>query len=86
MESNKPEIQFSAGAISVAIWTNKGTSKEGQDMEYRTFSFERRYKDKSGEWRSTNHLRMQDIPKAVLVLNKAYEHVMLNQRAPEAIS
>ena len=86
MESNRPEARFSAGAISVAIWNNTGTSKDGQESQYRTFSFERRYKDKAGEWKSTNHLRMQDLPKAVLVLNKAYEHVMLNERAQEAIS
>ncbi|MFQ5474385.1 MAG: hypothetical protein ACE5DM_00985 [Candidatus Nanoarchaeia archaeon] len=75
---NKPEKKFRAGAISATVWSNEGTNQQGQPTSYRTISFDRSYKDKNGEWRSTNHLRTTDIPKAVLVLNKAFEFVSLS--------
>ena len=40
-------------------------------------SLERGYKDKNGEWKNTSSLRPQDIPDAVLALNKSYEFIRL---------
>lgn len=74
---NIPEKRFSTGAINVTVWRNIGQSKTGEATEYRTVSFDRRYKDKSGEWKSTNSLRINDLPKAVVVLNKAFEYLTL---------
>ena len=74
---NVPEKKFSTGAISATIWKNSGKSKSGQDVEYRTITLQRRYKDKNDQWQSTNSLRVNDLPKASLVLNKAYEHIVL---------
>ncbi len=82
---NLPEKKFSAGAVRATIWKNTGSKKTGEAIEYRTVSFERVYKDKqSGEWKSTNSLRLNDLPKAVVVLNKAYEHLMLKSVEPGA--
>jgi hypothetical protein len=33
------------------------------------------------QWKSTTSLRTNDLPKAVLVLNKAYEYVLLNSQS-----
>tara|TARA_Y100000296_G_C5017044_1_gene177936 strand:+ start:86 stop:352 length:267 start_codon:yes stop_codon:yes gene_type:complete len=74
---NIPEKRFSTGAINVTVWRNIGQTKTGETMEYRTVSFDRRYKDKKGEWKSTNSLRLNDLPKAVVVLNKAFEYLTL---------
>ena len=47
-------------------------------MEFKTVSFDRRYMDKqSGQWKSTNTLRVGDLPKAAMVLQKAYEYLIL---------
>jgi hypothetical protein len=75
--ANVPEKRFSTGAISATIWKNSGKSKAGQDVEYRTITLQRRYKDRNDQWQSTNSLRVNDLPKAALVLNKAYEHLVL---------
>lgn len=77
MGKNAPEKKFRAGAISATIWANQ-TVKDGKVFEYKTVSFERNYKDKDDAWKTTNSLRMQDLPKAVLVLSKAYEYLALN--------
>ena len=75
-EENLPEKKFRAGAVTATIWKN--TSQNG-DGEYSTISFERSYKDKNDNWQTTNSLRVNDLPKAKLVLDKAYEYLVLNK-------
>jgi hypothetical protein len=78
---NKPEKKFSTGAISATVWKNNGTSKkDGSQVEFRTIQLDRRYKDKDGSWKSTNSLRVNDLPKATLVLNKAYEYLVIREQ------
>ncbi|MBT4651463.1 hypothetical protein HOC13_02970 [Candidatus Woesearchaeota archaeon] len=75
-QGNLPEKKFRAGSISATVWLNK--SQEGK--EYRTISIDRNYKDKNDEWQSTNSLRVNDLPKARVVLQKAYEYLVLNEQ------
>lgn len=80
MEEKKlPEKKFRAGAISATVWKNTGQSKfDGQPKDYMTVSFERVYQDKqSGEWKSTTSLRVNDLPRAAVVITKAYEYLVL---------
>jgi len=80
MGQKHPDKKFKAGAITATIWKNKGTSVTGEPTEYNTVSFERTFKDKqTGEWKKTNSLRQTDLPKATLVLNKAYEYLVLKR-------
>lgn len=74
-EKKMPEKKFSTGAISATVWENKGKI-DGKETTFKTVSFQRRYKDKEDEWQTTNTLRINDLPKAVLVLNKAYEYLV----------
>ncbi|MFH1506282.1 MAG: hypothetical protein ABIE94_04845 [archaeon] len=78
MSENQPEKKFRAGAISATVWKNQGQTQDKEKITYRTVSFERNYKDKSGIWQTTTSLRVNDLPKAMLVLGKAYEFVALN--------
>ena len=77
MGKKLPETKFRSGAIAATIWSNEAV-RDGKKVEYKTVSFERSYKDKNDQWQSTNSLRTADIPKAILVLTKAYEHLALN--------
>jgi hypothetical protein len=84
--ANEPEKKFSAGAMQATIWKNNGKTKDGQDRAFKTVSVQRCYKDKNDEWQHTNTLNVADIPKAMLVLGKAYEHLALkNQEVEEEI-
>jgi len=76
---NSPEKKIRAGAVSATVWSNEGTSKTGEKVEYKTISLERNYKDKEGNWKSTNSFRVNDLPKAKLVLDKAYEYLILKE-------
>ncbi len=79
---NLPEKKFRAGAISATVWKNH-SEKNGGVIEYRTVSFERSYQNNKGEWNTTNSLRVNDLPKAVLVLQKAYEFVAIKDNSVE---
>ena len=79
VSGNAPEKKFSTGALVATVWQNQGTGKSGEDISYRTVSFQRRYKDPSGEWKSTSTLRVNDLPKASLVLQKAYEYLVMKE-------
>lgn len=76
---NIPEKKFSTGGLTATVWENQGKSKEGNDVSFRTVSFQRRYMDKNGEWQSTSTLRVNDLPKASLVLQKAYEYLVMKE-------
>lgn len=77
---NLPEKKFRAGAISATVWLNKGQRQNGEESEYRTISFDRNYTDKEGKWQSTNSLRVNDLPKAQVVLSRAYEYLVFKEQ------
>lgn len=77
---NLPERKIRAGAVSATVWLNKGQKENGEESEYRTVSLERSYKDKGGEWKSSNSMRVSDVPKAVAALQKVYEQLVLNEQ------
>lgn len=68
----QPEQKFKAGAVEVSIWKN-----ESEKGDYHSISFQRSYKDKEGNWQTTNSLKVNDLPKALIALGKAYEYVAL---------
>lgn len=70
----QPEITFRHGSCSASIFENEYANKDGA-FTVRTVSFQRSYRDKQGNWQKSTNLRVNDIPKAILVLNKAYEYL-----------
>jgi hypothetical protein len=78
-EKNQPETRFRAGAVSATVWLNQVKRQNGETGAYRTVSLDRRYKDKDGNWKSSGSLRASDLPRAVLVLNKAFEYVAMSK-------
>ena len=84
MEKNKPETKFRAGAISATVWKNKGKNKAGKTTEFYTTKLERRYRDSNDEWQSTESLGINDIPKAILVLQKSYEFIATKKKGDNA--
>jgi len=80
MNSNAPKAKFNVGAVSVAVWENEG--KEG--TSFNTISIDKRYKD-GEEWKSTNSMKVNELPKAILALQKAYEYVSLKEKEPKSL-
>ncbi len=78
-EKNMPEKKFKAGPITATIWSNQGKSKAGEAITFSSVAIERNYKDTGGNWKKTGSLGLNDIPKAALVLSKAYEYLTLKE-------
>ena len=78
---NAPHKKFKAGAVTATVWVNEGKGSEGQHTQYRTISLERNYMDKSGNWQTTSSFRLNDLPKAQVVLQKAYESMVLGEQS-----
>jgi len=76
----KPEIEFRAGTISVAVWRND-SDRDGVSQIRYSFRFNKRYKDKQGEWQDSDCYFPEDLPKLQLVLAKAYEYVTLKEKS-----
>jgi hypothetical protein len=79
ISGNIPEKKFSTGGLTATVWQNQGKSKSGEEVSFRTVSFQRRYVDKDGDWKSTSTLRINDLPRASLVLQKAYEYLVMKE-------
>ena len=74
--TNTHEKKFRAGAISATVWLNQGQSKTGEATHWRTISLQRGYKDKEDKWQNTTSMRVNDLPRAALVLQQAYEYLV----------
>ena len=85
MSGNAPEKKFRAGAIAATVWKNAG-QREGKPVEYRTISIDRVYKDKEDKWQHTSSMRLNDLPRALVVLQQAYEYIVLNGSGAEDIT
>ena len=73
-----PEKKFRSGGISATIWLNKRI-EDGKETSFKSVSFEKSYTDKEGNWQTTSNLVTSDLPKAIMVLNKAYEYLTLQE-------
>jgi len=79
----QPEKRFKSGGCEVSIFENTITTKDGKERKTKKASFQKRYRNSDGEWKSTNSLEINEIPKARLVLNEAYKYMALNKDIEE---
>ena len=78
----KPEEKFRCGACEAAVFENE-IQMGGKRVKLKKVAFQKRYKSADGEWKSTQSLDVNDIPKAVIVLNKAYEYLLMGNGADD---
>jgi hypothetical protein len=80
MATNKPIKKFKSGSIEAALWSNEREFNDSV-VEFKTVSLTRSYKKKGEDlWRSESlNLRRNDLVKAILVLQKAQEELLMQQ-------
>lgn len=78
--ANRPTKKWRSGSVEAAIWNNE-REINGNIVGFKTISLSRSFKKKDENiWRSEQlNLRRNDIPKILLVLQKAQEELLLNQ-------
>jgi hypothetical protein len=79
MEKNQPVKKVRAGAISVSIFENAGKGRNGEATTFSSVVLQKRYKDQNGDWQTSGSLNVNDLPKAALLLQEAYRHLVLKQ-------
>jgi len=77
---NRPIKKFKSGNIELAIWFNE-REVDGAIVGFKTVSLKRSWRDNKQEiWRDeVVNLRRGDLPKVLLVLNKAQEELLLEK-------
>ena len=77
-QPQKPEKEFRAGTVKVAIWRNE-TEQDSRTVVQHSVRLQKRYRDQSGEWKDSDYLFANDLPRARLVIDKAYEYIVLKE-------
>jgi len=81
---NRPLKKFRAGQVSCALWENE-IVVNGREMTMLKATFERRYKDKEGNWQSSQSFSRNEIPLVKWCLDKAFE-AMIEEQSGDSIS
>ncbi len=79
MENNKPIKSFKAGAIRASIFANAQQNGYGKNQPAHRIVLDRRYKDRDGNWKSTNGFSKTELPTAIVVMQKAYEYLAMKE-------
>ena len=80
--SNKPEKVFQNGALKAAVFANEH-EKDGQSFTVRRVSLQKLYRDKEGTLKTTTSLEVNDLPKAILVLQKSFDYLTVRHESDD---
>ena len=75
-EKNEPIKSIRAGAISVSVFENTVKTKDKKSTTIPSIVFQKRYTDDKGKWHTTSSMNVNDLPKAILCLQKAYDFAL----------
>ena len=86
MANAKPVHKIRAGQVSCALWENEMTLSGGRKIKALKATVERRYKD-GDEWKSSGSYGLNEIPRAIGCLHKAFDHMIddANNRSEDSI-
>jgi len=71
---NPPIQTYREGDVSVSIWSREVATKTATRTFY-SCSFERSYKDASGDWRYTRYFGLDDLGKLITLAQRASEYL-----------
>jgi hypothetical protein len=81
---SQPEKVFKAGAVRAAVFRNPIAKSDGGEIQLAKVILEVRYRDKAGQWKGTQSLSLNELPKAILALQQAYAYLLQKPGNPEA--
>ncbi len=73
----QPEKRFKVRNCSASIFVNEFLTTEGK-VPIRTVVLQRTFRDKEGKFQYSNSFGANDIPRAILALQKAYEYMVMD--------
>ena len=79
----RPIRVFRCGGARAAVWAGT-VKKNGKDVDVRRIRIQKSYKDKdTGEWKNTDWLFLEDLPKIVAVAAEAYRYFRVSSEEPD---
>ena len=78
-----PIKKYQAGSVSCALWENE-IEVNGRTIQMLKATVERRYKDKDGQWKSSNSLNRNEIPLAIYCLMQAFKAIVEENKSSES--
>lgn len=60
-ENNKPLKVYRSGRISVTVWEQTATDKEGKERTFLSYALNKNYTDNNGVWKATNNFNETDL-------------------------
>jgi len=80
METQQPIRRFQAGQVSCALFEN-AIQVNGETRQIVKATLGRRYKDRYGNWKTSQSFSRNEIPLAIFVLQKSFEAML--EKSPE---
>lgn len=77
-DKSKPIKDFRAGNIQASIWRNE-EDKDGQTVVRYSVRIQKQFRNDDGDYQETNYYFRDDIPRLILVAQKAFEYISLNE-------
>ena len=73
---NSPINKIRVGAVSITIWENEKTGKDGQKYTAQSFQLDKNYKT-GDDWKTTNSYSANDLMLVIMACQKALEYKYL---------
>ena len=77
-EKSKPIKDFKSGHIQASIWRNE-VDRDGQTIVRHSVRVQKQFRDDDGDYKDTNYYFRDDLPKLILVAQKAFEFISLSE-------
>ena len=77
-EKSKPIKDYRSGNIQASIWRNE-EDKDGQTVVRHSVRIQKQFRKDDGDYQETNYYFRDDIPRLILVAQKAFEYIALNE-------
>ncbi len=83
MVGNRPVKKWRIGSIECNVWENEKEASDGTIFGFKTVSLRKSWKQNEVWHDAQIQLRRNDIQKAIIVLQKAQEELLLNCEVQE---
>jgi len=70
-KGNEPAFKVEFGNMTASVWMN-----EGDKGVIPSVQLQKKYTDKEGNWQNSFSFGTNEIPKAIVALQKAYEKIL----------
>lgn len=74
-----PIKNYRFGPVSLSVWENEGTGKDGVKFTTKSFQLAKNYKDKDDKWQATNNYKVNELVNVIQcaqsALNDYYNRV-----------